>query len=203
MIRRFAALLSVALAGMAVFLLRDTGGPARLPAASAAPVAAPAGTPSGADEHYARMMVTHHEQAVRMSRTLLAKGDVPERIRLIAEFIEHDQQREIDQTDAWLAAWDRPPAGSAAPTTGPDAAAHGMLTAAQLAELDRADPAAAPTIFLRLMIEHHRGAITMSRAVLDLPDGNAYIRGMARHVINEQTAENDAMTAMLGTVPAT
>src|SRR5690349_17041360 len=141
MIRRLAALLSLAVAGVAVFLLRDAGGPAPQPAAATV-----VGAPSSADEHYARMMVTHHEQAVRMSRTLLAMGDVPERIRLIAEFIAHDQQREIDQTDAWLAAWDRPPTGSPAP----DGAAHGMLTAAQMAELDRADPATAPRVFLRL-----------------------------------------------------
>jgi uncharacterized protein (DUF305 family) len=134
-----------------------------------------------------------------MSRTLLAKGGTPERIRLIAEFIEHDQQREMDQIDAWLTAWGRPPVSSGADTAapGPDAAAHGMLTAAQLAELDRADDEEASTIFLRLMIEHHRGAIVMSRSVLDLPAGNAYIRSLAKHVINEQTAENDAMNALL------
>jgi uncharacterized protein (DUF305 family) len=200
MIRRLAAVLSLVAVGAAVFLMRDagadTGGPRRTPAASTASVAGAA--PGATDEHYARMMATHHEQAVRMSRTLLAKGGAPERIRLIAEFIEHDQQREMDQIDAWLTAWGRPPVSSSVDTTGPDpdAAAHGMLTAAQLSELDRADDEAS-TVFLRLMIEHHRGAIVMSRSVLDLPAGNAYIRSLAKHVINEQTAENDAMNALL------
>ncbi len=72
-----------------------------------------------------------------------------------------------------------------------------MLTAAQLAGLDRADRKQAPDVFLRLMIEHHRGAIAMSRSLLDGPAGNAYIHGLAKHVINEQTAENDAMAALL------
>ncbi|MEU8660826.1 DUF305 domain-containing protein, partial [Actinoplanes philippinensis] len=190
-----AAVLSLLAVGLAVFLLRnagaDAGAPDRRPAAGEAP--------GGADRHYARMMREHHDQAVRMSRTLLAKGGAPERIRLIAEFIEHDQQREIDQIDAWLTAWGSPPASDPAATAGPgpDAASHGMLTAAQLAELDRADRAQAATVFLRLMIEHHRGAIVMSRSVLDLPAGNAYIRSLAKHVINEQTAENEAMTALL------
>ncbi|GIF02670.1 DUF305 domain-containing protein [Actinoplanes siamensis] len=187
-VRRLAAVLVLALAAVTVFLLHtgDRGAP---PAPAAAPATA---RPSGIDVHYARMMVEHHEQAVRMSRTLIAKGGVPERIRLIAEFVIHDQQREIDQTNAWLAAWNEPPPGPAG-----DGAAHGMLSAGQLAELDRADRRTAPAVFLRLMIEHHRGAVDMSRSLLDGPAGNAYIHSLARHVVNEQTSENDAMAALL------
>lgn len=201
MIRRLAAGLSLAVTGLTVFVLRDLGAggaePVRQPA-----VAVSVAAPTGADVHYAQMMVVHHEQAVRMSRTLIAKGDVPERIRLIAEFIAKDQQREIDQTKDWLTAWDRPtaaptPPGSApAPARSP-AAEHGMLTEAQLGELDRADTRTAPAVFLRLMIEHHRGAIVVSRSLLDGTDGNVHIRSLAKHVINEQTAENDAMSALL------
>jgi uncharacterized protein (DUF305 family) len=186
MIRRFAAVLSIAATGLTVFLLRDGGAvePVRQPVSQE--------TPRAADEHFARMMVAHHEQAVGMSRALIAKGDVPERVRLIAEFIARDQQREIDLTNEWLTAWGRPATGPAEA-----GAEHGMLTAAQLDELDRADAQAAPAAYLRLMIEHHRGAITMSRSLLEADGGNAYIRSMAKHVINEQTAENDVMAALL------
>jgi uncharacterized protein (DUF305 family) len=192
MTRRFAAVLSLAATGLTVFLLRDTGAAEPAPRTEAATVTREAGAPTAVDEHYARMMVAHHEQAVAMSRTLIAKGEIPERIRLIAEFIARDQQREIDVTNEWLTAWGRPATGPV--EAGAD---HGMLTAAQLGELDRAGVRTAPDVFLRLMIEHHRGAITMSRSLLDAGGGNAYIRGMAKHVINEQTAENDAMTALL------
>jgi uncharacterized protein (DUF305 family) len=192
MIRRFAAVLSLAATGLTVFLLRDAG------AAEPAPQpVSQQGAPSAVDEHYARMMVVHHEQAVGMSHTLIAKGNVPERVRLIAEFIARDQQREIDLTNEWLTAWGRPPTSAADADAG-TAAEHGMLTVTQLGELDRADARRAPDVFLRLMIEHHRGAITMSRSLLDGDGGNAYIRSMAKHVINEQSAENDAMTALLG-----
>ncbi|MEV4274264.1 DUF305 domain-containing protein [Actinoplanes xinjiangensis] len=186
MIRRFAAVLSLVATGLAVLLLRDIDAGAAEPVRPAEPALA------GVDEHYARMMVVHHEQAVEMSRTLIGKGDVPERVRLIAEFIARDQQREIDLTNEWLTAWGRPSAGPV-----DVGAEHGMLTAAQLGELDRADARTAPAVFLRLMIEHHRGAIIMSRSWLDSGGGNAYVRSMARHVINEQTAENDAMAALL------
>jgi uncharacterized protein (DUF305 family) len=158
--------------------------------------------PSGIDVHFAGMMIVHHAQAVQLSRALIAKPGVPERIRLIAEFIVRDQQREIDETNAWLAAWGERPVDAAAPDLsrehgGEDAAAHGMLTEAQLHELDRAEGGHAAAIFLRLMIEHHQGAIAMSRSLLDGGGRNAYTHGMAKHVIREQTAENDAMRALL------
>ncbi|WIM93484.1 DUF305 domain-containing protein [Actinoplanes oblitus] len=187
-LRRLAAALVLLIAGVAAVLLRTGHAPERQQAVAAESVV----RPSGIDVHFAQMMVRHHEQAVAMSRTLIAKGGVPERIRLIAEFIIQDQQVEIDQTNEWLTAWDEP---AADPATG--GAEHGMLSAAQLGELDRADPRAAPAVFLRLMIEHHRGAITMSRSLLDGPDGNPYVRSLAKHVVNEQTAENDAMAALL------
>ncbi len=185
-LRRLAAVLTLALTGLTVFVLttRDASRAEPAPVASA---------PPGADVHYAQMMVVHHEQAVRMSRALLAKGGVPERVRLIADFIAHDQQREIDDTRAWLAAWDLPAA-----LAEPGGAEHGMLTEAQLAGLDRAAPGPAPDLFLTLMIEHHEGAITMSQSLLDAPGGNVWIRGLAKHVVNEQGAEIEAMTALIG-----
>jgi len=185
--RHLAVALILALTGLIVSI---AGTRADKPA-QRQPVSASVAAPSGADVHYAHMMVDHHEQAVRMSRTLIAKAQVPERIRLIADFVAHDQQREIDETNAWLTAWGSPPSS---PPPGPG---HGMLTEAQLTELDRAGTRDAPTVFLRLMIEHHEGAITMSRSLLDGPTGNAYIHGLAKHVINEQTAEIDAMRALL------
>lgn len=184
---RLAAVLVLAVTGLTVLFLhtRDDDRP-QLTAASTA-------GPSGADVHFAQMMVTHHEQAVRMSRALIAKGEVPERIRLIAEFIVHDQQREIDETNAWLNAWGQQPAAA----SGPADAGHGMLTEAQLSELDRARLPEAGPLYLRLMIEHHRGAITMSSSLLDGGKSNAYLHTLAKHVINEQSGEIDAMRALL------
>jgi uncharacterized protein (DUF305 family) len=186
-LRHLAAALVVALTGLTVTVVTAR---ADKPAQQQ-PVSASVAAPSGADVHYAHMMVDHHEQAVRMSRTLIARAQTPERIRLIADFIAHDQQREIDETNAWLTAWGLPRPGPSGST------GHGMLTEAQLTELDRAGDREAPTVYLRLMIEHHEGAITMSRALLDGPAGNVYIHGLAKHVINEQTAEIDAMRALL------
>jgi uncharacterized protein (DUF305 family) len=186
-LRRLVAALTLALTGLTVFILhtRDKTEP-RLRQLTSASVAAP----STADVHYAHMMITHHEQAVRMSRALTVKAGVPERIRLIADFIAHDQQREINETNAWLGAWKEQPRGAPGP-------GHGMLTEAQLDDLDRAGTREAAALFLRLMIEHHQGAITMSRSLLDGTGRNAYIHSLAKHVINEQSAEIDAMRKLL------
>ncbi|MEU7901480.1 DUF305 domain-containing protein [Actinoplanes sp. NPDC049118] len=170
------------------------------PRAAAVPVAATAPAPRGVDVLFARMMVVHHAQAVRLSRILLAKPGVPERVHRIAGFIAHDQQREIDEIGAWLVAWGHPAADPADPLLrrmhGDDAAAHGMLTETQVRQVESAAPARAAELFLRQMIAHHTGAITMARSVLE-NGGNRYIHNLAAHIVNEQTAENDAMRALL------
>ena len=154
--------------------------------------------PNSADLLFADMMVVHHGQAVRMSKSLIAKPGVTERPRLIAEFIAHDQQREIDETNAWLVAWGRPAADPADPVIAQlhSGGGHGMVAEKKLQAAEKAAAPEATRLFLTLMIEHHAGMVTMARAVLK--DGaNVYIHGLAKHIINEQTAEIDAMQALL------
>ena len=158
------------------------------PAAQAVPAA-----PGPADVDYAQMMIAHHAQAVRMSQDLLARPGVPERIADLARFIVADQQREIDQLTAWLAAWHLDTGGEHE---------HGMLGAADLVRLQKAPTAQAVPLYLRLMIEHHRGAIDMSWVLLNGGGQNVFIHSTAKHVINEQTAEIAAMTSLLESAQA-
>ncbi len=189
--------------------------PAPAPAASAGdPSAASAGgggpaggagagtsvPPNGVDLLFAKMMIVHHDQAVRMSRDLVAKPGVPERAFAVAAYIAKDQQREIHEMNDWLRAWGRPAVDPADPALhrlhGRDAAGHGMIDESDVAATGTAPPAEATRSYLTHMIEHHDGAITMARSAL--VDGrNAYVRTLSRHIINEQSAENDAMRAML------
>ena len=144
--------------------------------------------PSAADADYAQMMIAHHAQAVQMSKDLLARPGVPDRVADIARFIVADQEREIDQLDAWLTAWRLDADG---------AHEHGMLAPADLTRLRAAPTAQAVPLYLRLMIKHHQGALDMSWALLNGGGQNVFIHSVAKHVINEQTAENSAMTALL------
>jgi uncharacterized protein (DUF305 family) len=184
---------------LAVILAALAGGGPEAPRA-AATAARTAAAPRAVDVLFARMMVVHHAQAVRLSRIMVARPGLSERVLRIADFIAHDQQREIDETNAWLVAWGHPAADPADPALrrlhGGDAAAHGMLTEEQVREVGSAPPATAARLFLRRMIAHHTGAITMARSVLEV-GGNAYIHNLAAHIVNTQTAENDAMRALL------
>ncbi|MDI6099288.1 DUF305 domain-containing protein [Actinoplanes sp. NEAU-A12] len=165
------------------------------PGASPAVVA-----PNGVDLLFAKMMIPHHGQAVRMSRSLAGKTGVPERVVAVADYIAADQQREIHEMNAWLQAWGHPPVNPDDPANsrlhGRDAATHGMLTEEQVRAGEAAAPPTATRMFLEQMIEHHRGAITMAQSALK--DGsNAYTRTLAKHIINEQSTENESMTTML------
>lgn len=160
--------------------------PVVVPSASVAP-------PNGTDLLFSEMMIAHHGQAVRMSDILLAKDGVPERVAAIADYIRTDQSREITEMNAWREAWGSPPVRPDAPH---DGEGHGMLTEDQLAALAAADTTAATRLYLEQMIEHHNGAIFMAKSILQT-GSNAYIRNLAKHIVNEQSSENTAMTNLL------
>ena len=72
----------------------------------------------------------------------------------------------------------------------------GMATPEQVAELSAASGIEAERLFLRLMIAHHRGALEMSRAVLERSEHPAVL-AFARGVLTSQQSETELMTAML------
>ncbi|MFE9810592.1 DUF305 domain-containing protein [Streptomyces sp. NPDC005227] len=150
----------------------------------------PDDTPNAADLAYARMMITHHTQALRMTEL------APDRaksgpVRRIAERIAAAQGPEIATMKSWLKAH-----GGAGASTGHDHAdMPGMATKAQLEELRAADGTAFDRLFLRLMITHHDGAITMATDV-KAQGNNIQIEEMADDVIAQQTSEISRMRAM-------
>jgi uncharacterized protein (DUF305 family) len=189
-VRRYLAVALVLLATVAA-VVAVTRGPHRHrpPVAETQPAAETSvAAPTPADADYAQMMIAHHTQAVQMSKDLLARAGIPDRTRDIARFIIADQQREIDQLTAWLTAWQLD-------TGGGDE--MGMLSPTDLTQLHNAPSAEAGTLYLRGMIKHHQGAIAMSWALLNGDGKNVFIHSIAKHVINEQTAENNAMKALL------
>ncbi|WP_067500802.1 DUF305 domain-containing protein [Actinoplanes sp. TFC3] len=194
-LRRAAVALVLAVTAAAVTLAagHDKGEPQPAPVAATTTDA-----PTALDVTFAQMMIVHHAQAVSMSKALLAKPGAPERIANIADFVAHDQQREIDEMNAWLQAWGYPAVDPGDPAVQKlhGGAGHGMMSAGQLHRLDRAAFPEAGKLYLTQMIEHHNGAITMATSLLR-NEGNEFTHGVAKHVVNEQTAENDAMRALL------
>ena len=75
----------------------------------------------------------------------------------------------------------------------------GMLTPGQLAQLDSARGPEFDRLFLTFMIQHHRGALTMVRELVDTPGAarDGLLFQIASDVSADQTAEIDRMTRML------
>ena len=163
--------------------------------ASSAAAAEPISEEHGpADVMFAQMMVPHHEQALEMSRIVLAEEGVPEDVQTLAQQIEAAQAPEITRMQDMLAAWGVTDAQHM------DHSGHGgmegMLTEEQLQNLRDAEGPEAARLFLEGMIEHHQGAVGMAKTQLD--DGqNPQARALAEDVIAAQEEEIAQMEDML------
>ncbi len=75
----------------------------------------------------------------------------------------------------------------------------GMLSAEQLESLRTAPTHEAEIRYLELMIPHHEGALEMSREVI-VEGRNGYTISMAKHILNEQQREIQAMVKMIAEI---
>ncbi|NUK02497.1 DUF305 domain-containing protein [Streptomyces lunaelactis] len=168
------------------------GEPARTLSADEAAKAVPDDTPNSADFSYAQMMITHHTQALQM--TALAPDRVGStQVKRLAERIAAAQKPEMGAMQGWLKI-----NGGAQGKGGHDhsrGAMPGMATPAQLAQLRSAKGVAFDELFLKLMITHHQGALTMATEVLS-EGNNVLVEEMANDVIAQQTSEINRMRSM-------
>lgn len=127
---------------------------------------------TAADIEFMSGMIAHHAQAVLMANMAPARGASPEIQRLAAR-IAVGQVDEIAIMQRWLADRRQPvpdarPGAAAGHGAGHDHhAGHegmpGMLSPAQIEQLDQARGRAFDELFLRFMIQHHQGATEMVR----------------------------------------
>jgi uncharacterized protein (DUF305 family) len=119
-----------------------------------------------ADVRFMTDMIHHHAQAIEMARRAPAQAGSAS-IRTLAARIINAQEDEIATMQDWLRARNEPVpelhmAGEPVMVHGEhDASMPGMLTPAQLQQLARVRGAEFDRLFLTLMIQHHRGAVTM------------------------------------------
>lgn len=128
-----------------------------------APKAAKAAKGNDADVAFLTGMTPHHEQAVEMSRLVLA-ADPPAEVAAIARQIEGAQAPEIEQMDAMLQALGHTGGGahSGGHSGGHSGAHGGMMSEQEMAALEAATGTEAARRYLEGMIEHHQGAIEAS-----------------------------------------
>ncbi|WP_412026448.1 DUF305 domain-containing protein [Deinococcus yunweiensis] len=155
---------------------------------------------------FARDMSAHHAQAVDMSVILFGRAADPA-VRLLAQDILLTQQAQIGQMSGWLMAWNRPLAGLDAPMTGMNRSAMGLASASAVAQLQTLPVNTAQTRYLTLMRRHHQGGVAMATSALKTVK-RPEVRSFARRVVSGQTAEIQAIDALLAgrmtdTAPAT
>ncbi|MFS8199776.1 DUF305 domain-containing protein [Streptomyces sp. CWNU-52B] len=163
-----------------------------LSAADAAEQRSDDDTPNSADYDYARMMIEHHTQAIEMTE-LAPEQASSTPVKRLAERISASQGPEVETMRAWLKNHD-------GDRKSKDEGHHhdvmpGMATEAQLKTLRAAKGKAFDELFLKLMITHHDGAITMATDVLS-QGNNIQIGEMADDVIAQQTSEINRMREM-------
>ncbi|MFD4256847.1 DUF305 domain-containing protein [Streptomyces sp. NPDC058534] len=154
-------------------------------------------SPNSADVSYARMMIQHHAQALKMTE-LVPKQAESGRIKKLAERISAAQGPEIEAMRGWLKNHGEKEEKDEKETGGghEHAAMPGMATEAQLKKLRAARGTAFDQLFLTLMITHHEGAITMATDVKS-QGNNVQVEEMADDVVAQQTSEISRMREML------
>lgn len=156
--------------------------------------------PNTADIQFVRMMIPHHYQALVMTR-LVPERSSDEDVRALAERINVGQSVEIDAMQGWQGR-------HGLPVTDPEESYErlleqparleemGMATPAELTELREARGNEFDVLFLRLMIEHHEGAIAMAEDVI-VHGRDVSLRQMAINMMSTQSNQIQTMRQIL------
>ena len=164
-----------------------------------------------ADVHFMTGMIGHHAQALVIAGMAPTHG-ASASIRTLCARIINSQQDEIATMQRWLRERAQPVPevhiegtmvmlhGVAHDMTMP---MPGMLTPAQLQELDAASGPAFDQLFLKYMIQHHRGAVTMVHDLFatDGAGQDEAVFKFASDVQVDQTTEVARMERMLSALP--
>ena len=142
------------------------------------------------DVMFAQMMIPHHQQAIEMADLALTNPSTSAAAKRLAAQIKAAQDPEIETMNGWLRQWGAPTTASMDHGTG------GMMSEEDMASLKAAKGPAFSRMWLQMMIEHHRGAVTMAQDVLsttETPD----VKRLAQSVVDGQTKEIATMKGLL------
>lgn len=146
------------------------------------------------DVAFAQDMIPHHQQAVMMA-DLAADATKDPAVAKLAREIQQAQEPEIETMQSWLVDWD----AEVSHEMGHNDLAHGetgMMSQPEISRLTTASGRAFDRLFLRLMIEHHEGAIEMART--EQSGGtNDDALALAERIGSTQAAEIERMESLL------
>jgi uncharacterized protein (DUF305 family) len=158
---------------------------------------------TAADVAFMTGMISHHAQAVLIAGWA-PSHDAGASLRALCERIVVAQNDEIATMQRWLRDRGEPVPvpdlrGQVMPGMDHPMLMPGMLTPAQLSQLDSARGPQFDRLFLRFMIQHHQGALTMIEQLLRAPgaaqDGPVF--RMVADINADQTTEINRMQLML------
>ncbi len=163
---------------------------------------------TGADVSFMFHMIGHHAQAIVMAGWAASHGASPS-VRTLAARIINAQRDEIAFMEQWLRNRLQPlppvdgmEAGMAMHGAHADTLMPGMLTEAQMRQLDQARGPEFDQLFLTFMIQHHRGAVVMVQQLFAsygaAQDETAF--KLASDINVDQTTEIARMERMLFTL---
>jgi len=162
---------------------------------------------SPADTQFMQNMIMHHAQAVEMTALIDTHTENKE-LRSLGARISRSQSDEIKFMKRWLTARDEPTSPPMHHMPGMDMSSHqmlmpGMLTAEQMAALRNAKGHEFDQLFLKGMIQHHSGALTMVKELFDTAGAgqDAELFNFTTEVDSGQRAEIKIMQTMLGENP--
>jgi uncharacterized protein (DUF305 family) len=123
------------------------------------------GGANDADRHFVEKLQPHHDQAVEMSKMVLAKkSGVDPEVQEIARQIAEVSETELDEVNAWAVAWGSAAAEGHGAEEDPDhhGGAGGLMTEGQMLLLDQLEGLDAQQVYLDGMVKHHQGAVALT-----------------------------------------
>ncbi|MGA8113712.1 MAG: DUF305 domain-containing protein [Actinocatenispora sp.] len=141
------------------------------------------GDHNSSDVMFAQMMIPHHRQAVEMSELVPLRAADPG-IKKLAAQIRKAQNPEIRTMTSWLKSWGEPVSPDGMAGMGMD----GIMSDEEMADLRAARGGHFDSMFARMMVAHHNGAIAMAHD--EQRDGrSSKVRTLAATMIKAQAAE--------------
>lgn len=189
--------LRIGVVGAVLAVLTVLGGCAGGADGSADPSASVAQMFNEADVKFAQTMIPHHEQAIEMSDIILAKSSVDPEVTTLAQRIKDTQAPEMTTMTGFLAAWEQPLIPDHSAEADEDHwDAEGVLTPEEMQELMATDGPGGQQLFLKGMIQHHKGAITMVQDEIRSGENPEAVK-LAQAIKDGQTAEIETMENLL------
>jgi uncharacterized protein (DUF305 family) len=198
LVRRIAVAGTALAAGLALGACGDSSSdhgsmPGMGGATGAAPTASTAATFNEADTAFAQNMIMHHRQAVEMAELAETRAADPE-VKKLATQIKAAQDPEITTMTGWLRSWGQPT--SAAGMQMDHDGMPGMMSDDAMSKMGAMSGKEFDKEFLRMMVEHHEGAIEMAKEETS-GGSNPDAKALAEQISTSQQAEIDTMKKIL------